>query len=149
MKKEIIDYLENIKKIVGDQLTNQELISFSDTDKFPNYGGVYFIYDKDDELVYIGAGLNIKKRCMQYVSKGDGATFRFNLIQIKELPDTKISEIKSNKEINDKWIKKIKEEYKAKFIKVDGLEKDIAYEENVYIVAFKPICNKFSLSTKK
>lgn len=149
MDKEITNYLDNIKKHVMCQLTNEESISFSEINKFPGCCGVYFIYDEDDELVYIGAGLNIKDRCSQYINRSAGGTFRFNLIQNKELPNGTIKEIKANKQLNDKWIKKIKEEYKAKIIKVNGEERDIAYEEAVYIVAFKPLCNKFSLSTKK
>ena len=49
------------------------------------------------------------------------------------------------KKLNAIYVDIIKNDYMAKFIKVKGKKSDVAYEELVYIAAFKPKLNKFNL----
>lgn len=146
MNAEIKEYLQNIQDNVLSTLCTENFIEFNDIDNFPTGRGIYFIYDKNKTLVYIGAAMNIQKRCKQYISsKNTGATFRYNLIQDEEEIKCTIKKIKDMIELNETYVDIIKNDYSAKFILIQKTEKDIAYEETVYIAAFNPKLNKFNL----
>lgn len=146
MNTSIEAYLQNIQQDVLSTLSAQNFIKFKYIENFPTESGIYFIYDKSNTLVYIGAAMNIQKRCNQYISPTNtGATFRYNLIQSQKKQKDTITEIKKMKKLNAIYVDIIKNDYMAKFIKVKGKKSDVAYEELVYIAAFKPKLNKFNL----
>lgn len=146
MNENIINYLQNIKDDVSNILDNTDAVKFNDISNFPNESGIYFIYDQNSNLVYIGAAMNIQKRCKQYIyPKNTGATFRYNLIQKEKKTRKSISAIKKMEKLNSAYANIIKEHYSAKFILVSEDKRTIAYEESVYISAFNLPLNKFNL----
>lgn len=72
------------KELIRTRLSNE--VSFEDVGRLPEQAGIYFIYD-NSLLVYIGLGGNLKKRCRQYLQKGDGRTFREKLMYEKGIED--------------------------------------------------------------
>ncbi|MDO4536373.1 MAG: GIY-YIG nuclease family protein [Clostridium perfringens] len=58
------------------------IVPFCNVASLPKQQGVYFIYENSD-LVYIGKAQNLKTRCMQYLQKGTGRTFREKLMKKK------------------------------------------------------------------
>lgn len=144
--------IDQVKSNIDDLLTTKQYADFSAIKQFPRSLGIYFIYNKNNDLEYIGAGNDIMIRCNQYISyTNTGATFRYNLIQYREkMFNSTIEEIKKNSTLNKKYAKEIKKNYKCKFITVndfyDGIDaQTIAYWESVCIIAYKPILNKFNL----
>lgn len=146
MNNNIKSYLQNIQQEVLNTLSKEAFVSFSHIENFPTESGVYFIYDKNKTLVYIGAAMNIQHRCNQYIiASNTGATFRYNLIQNLMKPHNTIAEIKKMKQLNFKYALLIKNYYSAKFILVPGTKRNVAYEESIYISAFNLKLNKFNL----
>lgn len=95
-----------------DKKINKAILYNFHTKNFPEKRGVYFIYDKNGELVYIGcahkAERNLKARCSQYIHSGDiGATFTFKIMRY----DQSIC----NKDDMKKAIAIIKQDYKIRF----------------------------------
>ena len=146
MKNDIKSCLMLLKMSIENELNKQTAISFKNLNQFPTGSGVYFIYNEQNELIYIGAGMSIIDRCSQYIRPGDhGGTLRLNMIQKDLYPNEKIKKIKTMKSENDQYATIIETTCTARFIPVVGTEDDVAYEEAVYIAAFKPKYNKFKL----
>ncbi len=68
-----------IKEII--KLTPTKENNFSKIDKnIPSYSGIYFIYNENFELIYIGKAKNIRLRILQHSSdktprEGDGSNY--------------------------------------------------------------------------
>lgn len=146
MNTNIKNYLQNIQQDVLNTLSQKTFVNFTNIKDFPTGSGIYFIYDKNKTLVYIGAAMNIQHRCNQYIkATNTGATFRYNLIQSQKKQKNTIKEIKKMKKLNALYADIIKNDYSAKFILIQGTKRDVAYEEAVYIAAFNLKLNKFNL----
>lgn len=144
-------FINQMKTNIDNLLGIKQYTGFSSIEQFPKDLGIYFIFNENNDLEYIGAANNIKKRCKQYIGPRDtGATFRYNLIQNKVKPNLSIKAIKKCSALNYKYAKKIECDYKCKFITLSDFDNKIdkniiAYWESVCIIAYKPILNKFNL----
>lgn len=91
-----MDYLNFINSSDGVNLRNliqNSLIgpvSFKDVRSLPKEKGVYFIYE-NGTLVYIGQGKKVRSRCMQYLQKGTGRTFRNKLMRDKGIKNVDVA----------------------------------------------------------
>ena len=63
------DALENNKKIISSAVKTSLLppqISREQVDALPDKAGVYYFYDSDGEVIYVGKSINIRKRIIQH-----------------------------------------------------------------------------------
>lgn len=119
--------IDQSKKLLDDKLTKTK-ISFNNIGEFPEYNGIYFVY-QDNRIIYIGKAdkQNIKKRCEQYLNKSSGGTLR--------------KKIENTRNLNPKEaIDYIKNTFSVKFIQVDKVEK-IPTLEQIAILIYQPRLN--------
>lgn len=58
-------------------------ILMNEVNTLPNVPGVYFFYDKDDQLIYVGKSINIKKRVQQHFAGKDRKAQKIQLFTHK------------------------------------------------------------------
>lgn len=148
--KNFLNEISNTTLKYVDKKINKAILYNFHTKNFPKKRGVYFIYDKNGELVYIGcahkAERNLKDRCSQYIHSGDtGATFTFKIMDdILHTPVIKRDDQAiCNKDDMKKAIAIIKQDYKIRFLELDGNIKSsqIQLLEMACITAYNPKYN--------
>ncbi|GAE35694.1 GIY-YIG nuclease family protein [Halalkalibacter akibai] len=93
-----------------------------DAEKFPPNSGVYIMYGKNDEPLYVGEAQSIQERIAEHVEEGEKGRYK----NVKESRKRNIERQKKGEEIipdeNQAWYKRYF--YKVKFIECEPVEKN-------------------------